>query len=282
MNGAVSPPAWSCDAHTHVFDVRFPASLPSAYALPEAPFAAHRANLEANGLARGVLIQPAPYGQDTAAMIDALHASQGRLRGVACAKPDIADDSLAAMHDAGVRALRFVEARTPTGDRYPGSVEANALTDLASRMTAIGWHAELWSPLQDVLGLWPQLERLGLPVVLDHMGGFDVTRGVDDPSFQRLLALVREGAVWIKLTLCRRAPFGSDFAELRPFHDALVAANPGRMLWGSDWPFVRMGENAPTTARVLDLFLKWVDDPQLRQRILADNPAVRYHFQPGD
>jgi 2-pyrone-4,6-dicarboxylate lactonase len=283
MSGTVPTlPALSCDAHTHVFDARFPTALPSAYPLPDAPFTSHRRNLEANGLARGVLIQPAPYGQDAAAMIDALGASEGRLRGVASATPDVGDQTLAVIQGAGIRALRFLEARTPAGERYPGSVGADALAPLAQRMAALGWHAELWSPLDETLKLWPGLERLNLPVVLDHMGGFDAVRGVEDPSFQRLLAMVREGQVWIKLTLCRRAPFGSDFSELRPFHDALVAANPDRMLWGSDWPFVRMGEHAPTTAHVLELFLKWVDDPQLRQRILADNPAARYDFQPGD
>jgi 2-pyrone-4,6-dicarboxylate lactonase len=271
------PPEHAWDTHTHVFDARFPAAVPSIYALPDAPYPAHHANLSANGLASAVLIQPAPYGQDMSAMIDALGASAGRLRGVGSAVRSVDDLSLERMNAAGVRALRFLEARTPVGDRYPGSVGIDELIALASRMAALSWHAEIWAGIDDLLDLWPRLERLALPVVFDHMGGFDASRGVDDPAFKRLLSMVREGVVWTKLTVCRRAPFGSDFSELRPFHDALVEANPHRMLWGSDWPFVRMGEHAPTTAGLLGLFAHWVDDEALRTRILVDNPAIRYH-----
>lgn len=268
--------AWDC--HTHVFGPpdRFPPRIESIYALPEAPLAVHQAAIDEIGLSRAVLIQPAPYAQDVSAMIDALDASQGRLRGVASARRDVTDAQLAEMQRAGVRALRFLEARTPAGERYAGSVEIAELAPLAPRMKALGWHAETWAALDDILDFWPQVERLDLPLVLDHMGGFDPGRGVGDPAFQRLLAMVREGVVWVKLTLCRRAPFGSDFSELRPFHDALVDANPGVLLWGSDWPFVRMGEHAPTIAGLFDLFTAWTDDAEIRRRILVENPAARY------
>ncbi len=271
-------PAGAVDCHTHVFGPpdRFPSSIASIYPLPETPFEVHKATMDAAGFARAVLIQPAPYAQDVSPMADALQRAGGRLCGVASARSDVDDAQLSRMNGAGVRALRFLEARTPAGDRYPGSVEIDELAPLAERMKALGWHVELWSTLDQFLDFWPALEKHGLPIVLDHMGGFDAKRGVDDPAFQRLLGLVGEGAVSVKLTLCRRAPFGSDFAELRPFHDALVEANPDQMLWGSDWPFVRMGEHAPTIGGLLDLFGAWVDDDGLRRRILVDNPARRY------
>lgn len=276
MTPAYAPPERAWDTHTHVFDARFPAAVPSVYALPDLPYVVHQGNLSANGLTRAVLIQPAPYGQDMSAMIDALDASDGRLRGVGSALSWVDDQSLERMDIAGIRALRFLEARTPSGERYPGSVGIEELAPLAPRMAALGWHAEIWAGLDDLLDLWPRLQGLDLPVVLDHMGGFDASRGVEDPAFQRLLAMVRDGVVWTKLTLCRRAPFGSDFSELRPFHDALIEANPDRLLWGSDWPFVRMGEHAPNTAGLLKLFAQWIDDETLRNRILVDNPAIRY------
>jgi predicted TIM-barrel fold metal-dependent hydrolase len=279
----MKPPPGAWDCHTHVFGPpdRFPPQVPSAYALPEAPTEAHRRAMVAAGIDNAVAVQPAPYAQDVSALLDALDGYGGRLTGVGSARAEATDGALEAMHAAGVRALRFVEARTPAGERYAGSVELLELAKLAPRMAERGWHAETWAAIDDILAFWPQVEALGVPLVLDHMGGFDARRGLADPAFQRLVALVREGRVWVKLTLCRRAPFGSDYSELRPFHDALIAANPERMVWGSDWPFVRMGEHAPTIPRLLDLFGAWVTDEALRRRILVENPARLYRSKEG-
>ena len=276
------PPDGAWDCHTHVFGPpdQFPTNVPSIYPLPNTPYPAHRAAAEAAGLAKAVLIQPAPYGQDVSVLVSALEASGGNLRGIGSATGDVADNELEAMNRAGVRGLRFLEAKTPAGEYYPGSVQIDQLELLAPRMKALGWHAEIWSILDDLFDFWPRIKGLRVPVVLDHMGGFDARRGVDDAAFQRLLALVSDGEVWVKLTLCRRAPFGSDFSELRPFHDALIRANPERMLWGSDWPFVRMGEHAPTTPALVDLFGRWVDDEAMRRQILVDNPTIRYQSGP--
>jgi 2-pyrone-4,6-dicarboxylate lactonase len=278
LTARASLPAEAWDCHTHIFGdpVRFPPRVASSYAMPDAPYEAHAGMLKANGLDRGVIVQPAPYAQDMSVMIEALAAADGRLRGVASGLADMTDQVMGELNAAGVRALRFVDARTPSGERFAGSSGTGELELMASRLAKLGWHAEVWSSLDDFLQVWPKLEHCGVPVVLDHMGGFDLQKGVSDPSFARLIGMVREGAVWVKLTLCRRAPFGSPLSVLRPFHDALVEANPGRLLWGSDWPFVRMGEHAPTVPALLDLFTSWVDDENLRRQILVENPTVRY------
>ena len=86
------------------------------------------------------------------------------------------------------------------------------------------------------------------------------------------------GDIWIKLSLCRVSKMAPDYADLKPFHEALVAANPQRLLWGSDWPFVRMGEQSPDAGQLLDLFAEWVPDAAIRHTILVDNPAALYGF----
>jgi 2-pyrone-4,6-dicarboxylate lactonase len=138
-------------------------------------------------------------------------------------------------------------------------------------------HAQVW-PVFDAL---PELLRnilpLNVPIVLEHMASLDVTRGVANPTFQLLLSLLREGRIWIKLTVCRRSLLAPQYVDLRPFHDALVAANPNRLLWGSDWPFVRMNP-APDATALLGLFGDWVADAALRSAILVANPAVLYGF----
>jgi 2-pyrone-4,6-dicarboxylate lactonase len=66
--------------------------------------------------------------------------------------------------------------------------------------------------------------------------------------------------------------------DARAFHDALIAAAPERVVWGSDWPYVRMNP-APDAGQMLDLLHQWVPDPAQRARILVDNPARLYGFE---
>lgn len=273
-------PVGACDSHAHVFGPyeRFPLAHASSYAPPLAPAALHRQMLDTVGAARGVLVQPAPYGSDTAALLDALATGGGRLRGVAVADANTPVERLQALYDSGVRGLRFVDVRAPNGLPYAGSVGADQLLRMAPAMRGIGLHAQLWAPIDDYAGLLPQLRAAGIDVVLDHMACVKPERGIDDPAFQTVLQALRGGSVWIKLTLCRVSTQAPGYADVRPFHDAMVAANPARLLWGSDWPFVRMGEHAPDAGALLDLFHEWVPDEATRGRILVDNPADLYGF----
>jgi predicted TIM-barrel fold metal-dependent hydrolase len=273
-------PEGACDSHAHVFGAyeRFPLSHPSSYAAPLAPAALHRAMLDTVGAARGVLVQPAPYGMDAAALLDALAEGGGRLRGIAVADAATPIAQLQALYDGGVRGLRFVEMRAPTGAPYAGSVGVDQLLQMAPAMRRIGLHAQLWAPIDDYPRLLPQIQAAGVDAVLDHMACLKPERGTDDPAFQAVLAALRTGGIWVKLTVCRVSGQAPSYPDLRPFHDALLAANPARMLWGSDWPYVRMGEQAPDAGALLDLFHSWVPDESLRRRILVDNPAALYGF----
>jgi predicted TIM-barrel fold metal-dependent hydrolase len=272
-------PAHACDSHCHVFGPydRFPLQHPSSYAAPDAPAARYLSMLDTLGAQRGVLVQPAPYGTDPAALLDALNQGQGRLRGVAVADPGVSDTQLQALYDGGVRALRFVEARDPAGRLFPGSVGFDQVAPLAPRMKQHGLHAQLWAPCDVYARHLPALARLGLPLVIDHLGSLVPARGPQDAVFQLLRGLLGDGAIWMKLTLCRvgTAP---DYADARYLHDAFTAANPDQLVWGSDWPFVRMGEKAPRADALLDLAWDWLGSDALHQKIWVDNPARLYGF----
>jgi predicted TIM-barrel fold metal-dependent hydrolase len=272
-------PPFACDAHCHVFGPydRFPLRHPSSYAAPDAPAARHLAMLDTLGAERGVLVQPAPYGTDATALLDALAQADGRLRGVAVADPAVSDAQLAAWHEGGVRALRFVEARDPAGQLFAGSVGLDQLPALAPRMKRHGLHAQLWAPCDVYPAHLPAMARLGLPLVIDHMGSLAPSRGLQDPAFTLMRELLADGAIWMKLTVCRvgRAP---DYADARELHDAFVAANPDQVLWGSDWPFVRMGEKAPAADALVDLAWDWLGSDGLRRKVWVDNPARLYGF----
>jgi predicted TIM-barrel fold metal-dependent hydrolase len=242
--------------------------------------------LDTIGAGRGVLVQPTFYGTTVDALTDALRQARGSgrwtLRGIGAATAEVSDAGLHAMHDAGVRGLRFIEMPAPDGSgRYKGGVGVDHLHTLAPRMRELGWHAQLWCPAEEHAARLPALVRLGLPLVVDHMGSFTADQGVAAPAFQRLLGLLSDGLIWVKLSLCRNSRQFPDYPDLRAFHDALVRANPARLLWGSDWPHVRMGSLAPDVGHLLDVFRAWIGDAALERAILVDNPATLYDFGHG-
>jgi predicted TIM-barrel fold metal-dependent hydrolase len=120
-----------------------------------------------------------------------------------------------------------------------------------------------------------------MPVVVDHMGRMEHRYGTSHPGFQALLRGVGEGKLWSKLSgTYRLGATPPDYAEARPFHNALVAANPQNLVWGTDWPHPRPEGPVPDAARLLKVFLNWTT-PESRQAILVDNPSRLYDFSGG-
>jgi 2-pyrone-4,6-dicarboxylate lactonase len=273
-------PVGACDTHCHVIGPHdgFP-TLPTAGDIRSDGCQTHLRLLDSLGLDRAAIVHPSSvYGDRHDALIAALRTGRHRYRGIAVARSDVSERQLEAWADVGICALRFVDVRDAEGRLFPGSAGFDDLERLAPRLRELGWHAQIWADCREIVAREAMLVRLGIPLVLDHMGRVDVAAGTDDPAFVRLLKLVRDGLLWVKLTLCRTSRRPPDYDDLRPFHDALVAANPLRMLWGSDWPHLRMGPAAPDPRHLLGLFQEWVGDEEICARILAVNPATLFDF----
>lgn len=278
-------PPGACDAHTHVFGPydRFPFLQPSSYSPPLAPAELHQEMCRRVGFSRAVVVQPAPYGSDPRALLDALGRADGALRGIAVSTDAITDGTLETWHAAGVRGLRFSEVLdSGTGKPFAGSVGVAELIKLAPRLKALGWHAQVWARCPDIPRIVGSLAGTDLPLVFEHMTSVTLADGVKAPAFQQVLDLVKDRRVWVKVNLCRVSSALPDYEDARPFHDALVDANPSQLLWASDWPFVRLGDLSPDVGRLLDLFHTWVPDEATRHRILVSNPAGLYDFDHDD
>ena len=279
---SVPLPEDACDTHSHVFGPYqdFPFATSSNYPPPLAPSTTYFTMLDTIGAKRGVLVQQAPYGTDNEALVAALQAGGGRIRGVAVAQQDVTDAELQHLNSNGVRALRFNEMPSPqTGKPFAGSVGLEVALSLASRMNALDWHAQVWARSTDVPAITEKLGQAGLSVVFEHMACFDPSLGTSHHDFQNILALLREGRISVKLALCRVSKRAPHYDDLRPFHDLMVEANAQQLVWSSDWPYVRMGDAAPDVGDLLNTFHDWVDDASLRKTILVDNPARIYRFE---
>jgi 2-pyrone-4,6-dicarboxylate lactonase len=275
-------PPGSCDTHAHVFGPynRFPLAETRQYTPAAAPKSDYLAMLDAVGFERGILVHGGAHGWDQRAMLDTIAAAPDRLRGIGVMPADATAEALSALAGAGVSGLRFTEVAGPTANqRIDGRVGFDTLHALAPKMREVGWHAVLWANASTLAKQAHALSRLEMPLVIDHLGYFDVSLGVTDPAFQTLLALVKDGTAWVKLTVFRNSKAIPMHEDVRPFHDALVDANPDRLLWGSDWPFLGMTTYRPDNGALLDLMDQWLPDPALREKILVTNPAALYGFR---
>ncbi len=272
-------PAGAWDCHCHVFGPasQFPYAPVRSYTPDDAPLEAYLALLDRLGLAHGVLVQPSAYDRDNSAMLDALRRAPARLRGVAVAGAELTESTLRAWHAAGVRGLRANEFRRDGKPYYQNGVRLAEIEPLFPPMADLGWHLQLWIDTRDLSDLLPALARVPVPIVVDHMGRMEHRHGTAHPGFQALVRGVAEGRLWAKLSgTYRLGATPPDYAEARPFHDALVAANPRNLVWGTDWPHPRPEGPVPDAARLLALFLDWTPDPAHRQAILVDNPRRLY------
>jgi predicted TIM-barrel fold metal-dependent hydrolase len=228
--------------------------------------------LSALGLERAIIVQPSFYGTDNRCTYDAIVASGGKWHAVAVLSTDTPPREVQRLHDAGFRGARINLI-------YKGGVSVDTLEPLAKLIAPFNWHLELLVDGRDLVELAPRLRRLPVPFEIDHIGRVPANLGVQQPGFQSLLSLLREGNCWVKLSgsyLTSAQDF--PFDDVVPMARALVEAAPQRLVWGSDWPHQSCRKEIPVDAELLDLLATWVPDKQARERILVENPAKLYDF----
>lgn len=263
---------WDCHAHLFGPYDRFPLAVERSYTPPEATDSAYLALLARLGLANGVVVHPSAYGDDYSLLLHAL-SRHPALRGVIVARTEQAP-MLAGLRERGVRGARFSH-RSGAGANFAGSASIDHLVALAPALASAGLHAELWTDCDALPAIAPILHALPVPVVIDHMGGFKPANGIDDPGFRCLLSLVSSGRAWVKLCAYRNLPGAADLEAGRAFHEALVGVNPERLVWGTDWPHLRVSP-APDAAALLATLRRWTPDSAVATRILVTNPEALY------
>jgi len=149
-----------------------------------------------------------------------------------------------------------------------------------ARIADLGWHIELLAHVETFDDIDAVLASSHVPVVFGHLGYTNARKGVNDPGFQRFLNAFTEGQAWVKLTGAYRISMleATPYTDIVEMAHALIAANPSRLIWGSDWPHVRHSGVMPNDGTLLEQLGDWGCDAHLRKQILVDNPAALYGF----
>jgi predicted TIM-barrel fold metal-dependent hydrolase len=267
-------PRGACDTHVHIwgpFDC-FPLAKGAPYTPPERTSDDLLALHERLGVDRAVIVQTTVYKADNRAMLDGIARSNGRWRGVALIDESFDDAGFRALHEGGVRGVRFGFVK------HLGGVPDLALVRrTAERIAPMGWHLVLHLDAGNIPEFLDFFGEFSLPVVVDHMGRVPVRDGLDQIPFRLLLELLKRPNWWVKVSGAERiSETGPPFADAIPFAQRLIAAAPDRVLWGTDWPHPNVRWE-PDEADLVDLLPRFADAVAL-QRVLVDNPARLYGF----
>jgi predicted TIM-barrel fold metal-dependent hydrolase len=267
-------PRGAYDTHVHIwgpFD-RFPLNKGAPYTPPERTRDDLVTLHERLGIDRAVIVQTTVYKVDNRAMLDGIARSNGRWRGVALIDESFDDAAFRALHEGGVRGVRFGFVK------HLGGVPDLALVRrTAARIAPMGWHLVLHLDAGNIPDFLDFFGEFSLPVVVDHMGRVPVRDGLDQTPFRLLLELLKRPNWWVKVSGAERiSETGPPFADAVPFAQRLIAAAPDRVLWGTDWPHPNVRWE-PDEADLVDLLPSFADAAALQQ-VLVDNPARLYGF----
>jgi predicted TIM-barrel fold metal-dependent hydrolase len=287
---AFEVPAGACDCHTHIYGdpEQFP-FIPGRVYTPEIALPAELAALHrALHIERVVIVTPSVYGSDNSATLYGMKERGADARGIAVIDDQTPESELDTLGQAGVRGVRLNLATVGISDP---SIGRRQFQRAAERVRSRNWHVQMFTTLAMISALKDLVAASPVPVVFDHFGGAEAELGLQQPGFADLVELVRSGKAYVKLSGAYRASkLAPDYADVVPLAKALLAANPDRVVWGTDWPHpsgVTPPGHKPTEVTpllqiddggLLNQLAVWAPDPAIRQKILVDNLARLYAF----
>ncbi|MBH5391474.1 amidohydrolase family protein [Bradyrhizobium diversitatis] len=283
-------PAHACDCHTHIHGdpQRFPFFAGRVYT-PEPASPGEMAALhKALHIERVVIVTPSVYGTDNSSTLFGMKARGATARGVAVIDDKTTEAELDTMQAEGFRGIRINLA---TGSINDPNVGRARFTRAVERVKARGWHVQLYTTPAMISAIKDLVQASPVPAVFDHFGGLEASFGLEQPGFADLVALVKSGKAYVKISgAYRSSKLAPDYQDMVPYARALIAANADRIVWGTDWPHPdssRVEGRKPTDiapfyqiddGRLLNQLPVWAPDADVRKKILVDNPARLYGF----
>lgn len=233
------------------------------------------------GLTHSVLTHGLSYGDDCKSL-KTFVPELGRTQTFAIGVIDpstIMPAELRSMHEAGIRGIRVNLYKY--GAMHDVELQKVALREHAAvlKQHCPGWsmafthiHPEFWRELTAVV---QEIALEGIPLVTDHFALLKAASMLpqeykhdikEQPGFGDVIDLVRSGALYVKISAPYRiSELAPHYNDIRPIVEALVKANPNRVLWGSDWPHTpRMKVRSRQEALKETPFLEVDDETWLR------------------
>ena len=269
-----SIPYGACDCHFHVFDNPSKQVFERTYTAPDATVDEYMGLRDVLGLTRGVLVQPSVYGLDNETTLRSA-AKIPNVKSVVVIDHTTPVSEIQRMADAGAVGCRV-------NLLFPSDAVISDLRALARRIADFGWHLQILADFSNSAHLIDLITLLPVPVMFDHLGHFPISASHDHANVDAFLGLLGDGMIWTKISAPYRTTGSSttDYTDVGAFVTKLTALNPDNLVWGTDWPHPKFDGPMPDDTDMLDQFMDWVPNAQLRHKIMVENPERFYQFSP--
>lgn len=270
-------PKNACDCHHHIFEPdRFPYRAADTTNIPTATVTTYQRLQKKMGFTRSVVVTPSAYGTDNSCTLDALTKLGKNGRGVVTIDDNVSTKELMAMHEKGVRGIRFY--LTPSDH-----LNKDLIVKLAQQISPIGWHICFCLCADRIVEMEELLINLPCDVVFDHRGRLPAGIGIQHQAFQIICDLMKKGKGWTKLSAAYHdsnigSPTFSDTVEIGQHY---INIRKERVLWGTDWPHPSETINQkqmPNDVMLLDLLKVQAGTDAIVEQILVTNPNQLYGF----
>jgi predicted TIM-barrel fold metal-dependent hydrolase len=250
-------PAGACDCHFHVFREGLPLAPERGYTPSMATLADWLALAAGVGLERGVVVQPSVSGTDNRALLEALAAHPGTLRGVVVIEPDTRPEEIARLLS-------------------PGGLRLDDVPRLAGLLRPLGWHLQVLLKPEQIETVAALRARHEVLLVIDHLAMIRPGHPLAPRAVDELQRLLDAPGVFVKVSAPYRLMEGAGYPGVGDIVARLAGSHPQRLLWGSDWPHTALTDAMPDEADLVDTVLDWMPDELLRHRVLVANPESVY------
>ncbi|PVE22945.1 hydrolase [Microvirga sp. KLBC 81] len=257
------------DTHAHIFRRDLP-FIPGVRQDFKRDFTTedYLAELDAAGVRYGVVAAASFLGTYHDYTLSALER-HSRLRATVVVDPDVSQAHLRELDRAGIIGIRFATGNMAA----PPDLRSAEYKKLLRAIADLDWHVHVYGRREHLPELLSALDTSGVKIVVDHFGARDNQSGIDSESFRAILSTMKNGRTWVKLS----GPYLSDSLDHRELTSRFLAeAGSTRLLWGSDWPFVKLNGHL-RYSQAVDWLAEWVPDEGIRQQIDV-NALELYRF----
>ncbi|MBT1157152.1 amidohydrolase family protein [Aminobacter anthyllidis] len=244
------------DTHAHIFrrDLPFIAGAPNPF---ERDYTAedYVRELDTAGVSYGVIAAASFLGSYHDYTLAAL-ARHRRLRATVIVGPDAPQADLREMNQAGVVGIRLATGNMAS----PPDLRSPDYRRLLGIVAELDWHVHVYGRRDHLPPMLDALDSAGVKTVVDHFGARDNEAGLESESFKAILRAMRKGRTWVKLS----GPYLSEELDHRAMAARLLSeAGPTRLLWASDWPFVKLNGKL-TYCQTIEWLNDWVPNEAVR------------------